>query len=162
MSSSDLWLWPGADSRPWARPHRFPDRVRGYALVQGSRNHAQLKGRCVSNWCGFCIGMESIFNSWLQVLCVCLCLRATPSPLTSGQWAASWPRCCPTGLSSLGNTTWTSSTTYWVRQSFHSFLQSVNTVKLFEAPSTFIVQDEHLRWHPFCFSCCYALSLFIL
>ncbi len=120
-SSSDLWLWPGADSRPRARPHRLLDRVRGHALVQGSRNHAQLKGRRVRRWCGFCVGPDGFFvllTVCVTCVCICLCLRATPSPLTSGQWAASWLRCCPTSPSSLGNTTWTSSTTYWVRQSF--------------------------------------------
>lgn len=63
-----------------------------------------------------------------------LCLRATPSPLTSGQWAASWLRCCPTGPSSLVNTTWTSSTTSWV-----SFTQFYNTLTLFVEPSVVFV-----------------------
>lgn len=49
----------------------------------------------------------------------CLCLRAIRSLLISGQWAAFWQRCCPTGLFFLENTTWISSTTYWV--SFHWF-----------------------------------------
>lgn len=132
-SSSDLWLWPGADSRPRAWPHRLLDRVRGHALVPGSRDHAQLKGKCVRSWCGFCVGLDGFFVYWLCAPRVCLCLRATPSPLTSGQWAASWLRCCPTSPSSPGNTTWTSSITYWVRQSFHLFLQNVNTMKLSEA-----------------------------
>lgn len=58
---------------------------------------------------------------------MCSCFRATPSPSTSGQWAASWLRCCPTSPSSPGNTTWTSSTTYWV--SFYSFLRNVNNMR---------------------------------
>lgn len=61
VSSSDLWLWPGTDSRPRARPHGFLDRVRGHALVQGSRNHAQLKGRCVRNWCRLCVRVDISF-----------------------------------------------------------------------------------------------------
>ena len=40
--------------------------------------------------------------------------RATPSPSTSGLWAAFWLRCSPTGPSSPASTTWTSSTTFWV------------------------------------------------
>lgn len=118
VSPSDLWFWPGTDSRPRARPHRLLDRVRGYSLVQGSGNHAQLKGRCVFVYSRYRI---SISVCWLLNR---LCLRATLSPSTSGQWAASWLRCCPTSPSSPGNTIWTSSTTYWV--SLLSALLNVN------------------------------------
>lgn len=52
-----------------------------------------------------------------------LCFRATQSQLTSGQWAASWLRCCQTGLYSLGNTIWTSSIWYWVSGGF-SFIST--------------------------------------
>lgn len=62
-SFTDLWLWPGADSWPRARPHRFLDWVCGHALVQGSRNHAQLKGMCVRRWCGFCIWWGQLHSS---------------------------------------------------------------------------------------------------
>lgn len=41
-----------------------------------------------------------------------LCHRAIPSLLISGQWAAFWLRCCPTGPFFPENITWTSSTTY--------------------------------------------------
>lgn len=50
--------------------------------------------------------------------------RDIPSPLTSGPWAASWLRWCPTGPSSLGNTTWISSTTYSV-----SFRPDLNIIQ---------------------------------
>lgn len=68
-----------------------------------------------------------LFRNWIDsqvadCVCACWCLRATLSPSTSGLWAASWLRCCPTSPSFQGNTTWISSTTYWVRHSSHSFI----------------------------------------
>lgn len=76
---------------------------------------------------GVCVCKPDFLFNWMfphyfhsMYFCVSF-VRATLSPLTSGQWAASWLRCCLTSPSSQGNTTWTSSTTYWVRQCFHSF-----------------------------------------
>lgn len=42
-------------------------------------------------------------------------VRAIPSPSTSGQWVASWQRCCLIGQSFLESTTWISSITFWVK-----------------------------------------------
>lgn len=43
-SSLDLWFWSRTCRRPGARSHRLLDRIRGYAVVQSSGNHAQLQG----------------------------------------------------------------------------------------------------------------------
>lgn len=43
--------------------------------------------------------------------------RATLNPSTSGQWAVSWLKCCPTGQSSQESITWTNWIIFWVN--FH-------------------------------------------
>lgn len=72
VSSSDLWLRPGADSWPWARPHRILDWVRGHTLVQSSRNHAQLKGR-TCNELMWVLRWKRLLISVLTVCTTCVC-----------------------------------------------------------------------------------------
>lgn len=137
VSSSDLWLWLGTDSRPRARPHRFPDRVCGHTLVQGSRNHAQLKGRCVRNWCGFCTGLDSSVVCWL--------VRTTRCVFVSQGYSKSidiWSVGCILA-EMLSNRPIFPGKHYLdqlnhILSKFSLFLQNVNTMKLSEVLGTFI------------------------
>lgn len=89
----DLRLWPCKSCWSRSRPHRIFDRICGNSLVPRPRDHAQLQGQ------------NGLFLSLLVIYChrFNVLYRDTQNLSTYGQSVASWPRCCPTGPSSLAN-----------------------------------------------------------